>query len=150
MALKTKLDNDIKAALLSGDRFTAAVLRDFKAVILNEEVALGKRDQGLADELIEKLCAREVKKRQESATLYDQAGRTDLAETERAESDVLAAYLPEQLSEASIQQIIDDTIAAMGVSGSAAMGQVIGAVKAKVGNTADGAVIAQLVKKTLQ
>lgn len=149
MALKAKLDNDIKAALLGGDRFVAAILRDFKAVILNEEVAQKKRDEGLSDEEIEKLFAKEVKKRHESAALYDQAERTELAETERAEAEVLAAYLPEQLSEDDIKVTVEAIIADLGVSGPAAMGQVIGAVKAKLGNAADGATIAKLVKNSL-
>ena len=149
MSLKAQLDNDIKAALLSGDRFTAAVLRDFKAVILNEEVAQKKRDEGLDDASIEKLFAKEVKKRQESATLYDQAGRAELVETELAESKILEAYLPEQLSEEDIKKTVDETVAALGVSGAAAMGQVIGAVKGKLGNAADGATIARLVKQAL-
>lgn len=149
MGLKAKLDNDIKAALLGGDRFVGAVLRDFKAVILNEEVAQKKRDEGLDDTEIEKLFAKEVKKRNESAALYDQAARTELAETERAEARILEAYLPEQVSEDDIQAAITAAIADLGVSGPAAMGQVIGAVKAKLGNTADGATIARLVKTSL-
>jgi uncharacterized protein YqeY len=149
VALKAQFDNDLKAALLSGDRFTGEVLRNFKAVILNEEVAKGKREEGLDDATIEQLIAREVKKRAESATLYDQANRPELAENERAESKVLEAYLPEQVSEEDLKQAIDETIASLGVSGPQAMGQVIGAVKAKFGNSADGATVARLVKEAL-
>jgi len=149
VALKAQLDNDIKAALLSGDRFVAAVLRDFKAAILNEEVAQRKRDEGLSDEDIEKIFAKEVKKRHESAALYDQADRAELAETERSEARILEAYLPEQVSEEEIQTVVTTVITDLGVSGPAAMGQVIGAVKAKLGNTADGATIARLVKTSL-
>lgn len=149
MALKAQLDNDLKAALLGGDRFVAEVLRGLKAVILNEEVSQGKRDEGLDDETIEKLIAREVKKRQDSATQYEAAGRPELVEAEKAESKVLEAYLPEQLSEADIQTAITEAIATLGVSGPAAMGQVIGAVKGKLGNAADGATVARLVKEAL-
>lgn len=149
MALKAQLDNDLKAALLGGDRFVAEVLRGLKAVILNEEVSLGKRDEGLDDATIEKLIAREVKKRQDSATQYEAAGRPELVETEKAESKVLEAYLPEQLSDADIQAAVTEAIAALGVSGPAAMGQVIGAVKGKLGNAADGATVARLVKEAL-
>ena len=149
MALKAQLDNDIKAALLGGDRFVAAVLRDFKAVILNEEVAQKKRDEGLADEDIEKLIAREIKKRHESAALYDNAGRSELAENERAELAVLEKYLPEQVGEDDIKAVIDDVVAGMDNPGPAQMGQVIGAVKGKLGNAADGATIARLVKEAL-
>jgi uncharacterized protein YqeY len=149
MALKSTIEADLKAALLSGDRFVAEVLRGLKAVILDEEVKQGKRDEGLDDETIEKLIVREVKKRQDSATQYEAAGRPELVEAERAESKVIEAYLPEQVSEDDIKKTIDETIAAMGVSGPAAMGQVIGAVKGKLGNAADGGTIARLVKEAL-
>lgn len=149
MALKSQIDNDLKAALLGGDRFISEVLRGLKAVILDEEVKQGKRDEGLDDETIEKLIAREVKKRQDSATQYEAAGRPELVEAEKAESKVIEAYLPEQLSEDDIKKTVQETIGAMGVSGPAAMGQVIGAVKGKLGNAADGATVARLVKEAL-
>jgi len=149
VALKSQLDNDLKAALLSGDRFRAEVLRGLKAVILNEEVAKGKRDEGLNDAIIEQLIAREVKKRLDSAQQYAVANRPELVEAETAESKVLEEYLPEQLSEEDIKKAVDEAIATLGVSGPQAMGQVIGAVKGKLGNTADGATIARLVKEAL-
>jgi len=149
VALKSQLDNDLKAALLSGDRFRAEVLRGLKAVILNEEVAKGKRDEGLDDATIEQLIAREVKKRLDSAQQYAAANRPELVEAETAESKVLEAYLPEQLSEDDVQKAVDEAIATLGVSGPQAMGQVIGAVKGKLGNTADGSTIARLVKQAL-
>lgn len=150
MALKGQIDNDLKTALLGGDRFKGEVLRGLKAVILNEEVAQKKRDEGLTDEVIEQLIAREIKKRNESATIYDGAGRPELSENERAEANVLAGYLPEQLSEADILATVQKVIAELGVSGPSAMGQVIGAVKKELGNAASGALIAQLVKNALQ
>ena len=149
MALKSQIEADLKTALLGGDRFSAEVLRGLKAVILDEEVKQGKREDGLDDETIEKLIVREVKKRQDSATQYEAAGRPELTEAERAESKVIEGYLPQQSSEEDIKKVIDETIAAMGVSGMAAMGQVIGAVKAKLGNAADGGTIARLVKESL-
>ena len=149
MSLKSQLDNDLKAALLGGDRFRAEVLRGLKAVLLNEEVAQGKRDTGLDDATIEQLIAREVKKRLDSVNQYTDAGRPELAEAEKAEADVLQAYLPEQLSEAEIQVTIDEVIAELGVSGMQAMGQVMAAVKGKLGNAADGATLARLVKQAL-
>ncbi len=149
MSLKAQLDNDIKAALLGGDRFRADILRNLKAAILNEEVAQGKRDEGLDDATIEQIIAREVKKRLDSIQQYTAAGRPELADAEQAEAKVLEAYLPEQLSEEEIQKTVDETIAALGVSGPQAMGQVIGAVKGKLGNTADGATVARLVKEAL-
>lgn len=149
MALKELIQNDLKAALLSGDRFMGDVLRNLKAAILNEEVALGKRNPGLDDAEIEKVIAREVKKRNESATLYEQNNRPELAEIEKNEAEVLGKYLPEQLSEEEIRTIVAAKIAELGVSGPQAMGQVIGGVKQQAGNSADGALVAKIVKEEL-
>jgi len=149
VSLKAQLDNDLKAALLGGDRFRAEVLRGLKAAILNEEVAKGLREEGLNDTSIETLIVREVKKRADSATQYEAAGRPELVEAEQAESKVIEAYLPEQTSEDDVKKVIQETITAMGVSGPQAMGQVIGAVKSKLGNSADGGTIARLVKEAL-
>ena len=149
MTLKSQIDSDLKAALLGGDRFRAEVLRGLKAAILNEEVAKGKREEGLGDDVIEQLIAREVKKRNDSAQQYAAANRPELTEAEQNEAKVLEAYLPEQVSEEAIAAIVNETIAALGVSGPQAMGQVIGAVKGKLGNTADGSTIARLVKAAL-
>ena len=149
MALKERINEDLKTALLSGDRFRAEVLRGLKAAILNEEVAKSARDEGLSDEAIEQVVAREVKKRNESAELYATNGREESAESERREAEVLSTYLPEQLSEADLAAIVAQTIDEMGATGMQQMGMVIGAVKQKVGNTADGATLARIVKDTL-
>lgn len=149
MALNEQIQNDMKAALLGGDRFVGETLRNLKAAILSEEVAQGKRDTGLSDEEIEKIIAREVKKRQESFAIYEQNGRDELADVERKEAAVLAVYLPEQLSEDEIREIAKTVIEAMDNVGPSLMGQVIGGVKAKAGNSADGATIARVVKELL-
>lgn len=150
MALKEQVNNDLKAALLGGDRFTGEVLRGLKAAILNEEVAQNKRNEGLDDEVIEQIVAREVKKRNESASIYDGADRPELADNERAEAKVLVAYLPAQLSEDEIALVVTRVVSELGVSGPSAMGQVIGTVKKELGNTADGTTVARLVKNALQ
>jgi uncharacterized protein len=149
MALKERIETDLKTALLGGDRFVAEVLRGLKAVILDEEVKQGKREEGLTDEIIEQLIAREVKKRQDSATQYEAAGRPELVEAETNESKVIEGYLPEQLSEDEIKVAVNAAISDMGVKDASGMGQVIGAVKGKLGNNADGATIARLVKEAL-
>jgi len=149
MSLKDIIQNDTKAALLGGDRFVGDTLRNLKAAILNEEVAQGKRDDGLSDEEIEKIIAREVKKRNESITIYEQNGRPELAETERREAEVLSRYLPEQIDESKLREIVSEKISTLGASGPQAMGQVIGAVKQQVGNSADGALVARIVKEML-
>jgi uncharacterized protein YqeY len=149
MALKQRITDDLKAALLGGDRFVVDTLRGLKAAILNEEVAQSKRETGLDDAAIEQIIAKEVKKRNESATLYESAQREELADNERKEAVVLKAYLPEQLSDEAIQKIVKKIIADLGVTGPSGMGQVIGAVKKQVGSTADGATVAKIVKQTL-
>lgn len=149
-ALQARIADEMKAALLGGDRFVGETLRNLKAAILNEEVATGKRDTGLEDSEVEKIIAREVKKRQESARMYRENDRDDLAEPEEKELEILQRYLPEQLDEASLRQMVQEQIAASGVSDPQAMGQVIGAVKVKAGNTADGATLARIVKEELQ
>lgn len=149
MGLSQRIQDDTKAALLGGDRFVGDTLRNLKAAILNEEVAQGKRETGLDDTEIEKIIAREVKKRNESIAVYEQNGRPELAEVERKEAEVLATYLPEQLSEDELRTIVIETIAKLGVSDAKGMGQVIGAVKQQVGNSADGALLARIVKESL-
>lgn len=149
MALSAKIQDDLKAALLGGNRFVADTLRNLRAAILNEEVAQNKRDSGLDDAEIEKIIAREVKKRNESIAVYDANGRPELAEIERNEAKVLQQYLPEQLSEDELRTIVDAKITELGVSDAKGMGQVIGAVKQQVGTSADGALLARIVKESL-
>ena len=149
MALKQRITDDIKAALLGGDRFVGETLKNLKAAILNEEVSQNKRDEGLDDAAIEQIIAREVKKRNESIKLYVQGGRTDLAETEQKEIDAIKVYLPEQLGEDEVRAIVGAAIQQLGANGMGDMGKVIGVVKSKVGNTADGSLVAKLVKDAL-
>lgn len=149
MALKKRMQDDLKAALLSGDRFVSETLRGLKAAILNEEVAQNKRDVGLDDVIIEQIVAKEVKKRNESAAIYDQNNRQDTADSERREADILSRYLPVQLNEAELKTIVDAKIAEFGGTNAKLLGQIIAAVKKDVGNTADGAMIARLVKEML-
>ena len=149
MSLNQRIADDTKAALLGGDRFVGETLRNLKAAILNEEVAAGKREVGLDDQEIEKIIAREVKKRAESAKIYRENNRPELAEPEDKEAAVLKGYLPEQLSEDEIRELVLTKITETGASSPAAMGQVIGAVKAAAGNTADGSLVARIVKEEL-
>ena len=118
------------------------------AAITNEEVA-GKEKKELSDAEVITVLTREAKKRREAAEAFEQGGRADKAATERAEGEVIAGYLPEQLSESEINNLISETIAAVGASGPADMGKVMGALKAKVAGKADGALVSSLVKAAL-
>lgn len=150
MALKQRINDDLKTALLGGDRFKAETLRSLKAAILNVEVAENMRESGIDDNAIEKIIVHEVKKRNESAVIYEQNDRGDSAIQERKEATILSEYLPAQLSETEIQSIVDDIIKELGTSSPNVMGQLIASVKKRTGNTADGATIARIVKTSLK
>ena len=148
-ALKERINTEMKAALLSGNRFVGDLLRDMKAAILNEEVAKNKRDEGLSDEEVEQVLAREVKKRRESAVLYRDNDRPELAEKEENELAVIEQFLPKQLSEEEIQAKVDAKLAEMGEVSPQDMGKVIGALKSELGTRADGAMLARIVKTSI-
>lgn len=135
--------------MLAGDALLVECLRGLKSAILYAEVAAGKREEGLNDDEIEALFAKEAKKRQESADLYIQGGSKERADKELAEKSIIERYLPQQLSSQEIESVIDDVIAETGAMGIQAMGRVIGEVKKRCGNTADGSIIATLVKEKL-
>jgi len=143
--LKERLAENIKTAMLAGDKPRAEVLRGLKAAILNEEVAKGVRDTGLPDDQIQQVFAREVKKRLEAADLYAKAGRQELADTENYQKGIIEEFLPQQLTNEQLAEVVAAAIAELGDG--AHMGQVIGAVRAKVGQSADGARIAAAVKQ---
>lgn len=147
--LKQRIDQELKQALLAGDKTLATTLRGLKSVILYAEVAKGSRDTGLSDEEILVLFAKESKKRQESADLYSKGGNQEKADAELEEKRVIDAYLPAQLSDEELGAVVDGVIAEMGASGMQAMGQVIAAVKAKTEGQADGGRIAVMVKERL-
>jgi uncharacterized protein YqeY len=149
MSLKERIDADLKTALLSSQKQTATTLRGLKSVILDAEIAEGKRDTGLGDDTITQLLVKEVKKRKESIELYDQAGATDKADHEREEITCIEQYLPEAMSEDDIKVLVDKAVSTAGDVSMQQMGQIIGQVKGQAGPAADGSVIARLVKERL-
>ena len=150
MSLKVRLEADLKAAMIARDSFLSDVLKGLKSAIQNQEIATGKREEGLADADVESLFAKEAKKRDEAAVLYEQGGNQEMADKERAEKVVIAKYLPEQMSEEDIKSLVVEAIAATGAAEVKDLGKVIGMVKSKAGNSADGALVAQIAKSTLQ
>jgi len=150
MGLRQQLDDDVKAAMLSGDTLKVETLRGLKSVILYADVAAKKRDTGgISDDEVLALFAKEVKKRQESADLYVQGGSQERADKELAEKALIETYLPAQMSEAELIGLVDAVIAEQDAEGAQAMGKVIGAVKAKAGASTDGSLVAKLVKERL-
>ncbi|MBC7708331.1 GatB/YqeY domain-containing protein [Polaromonas sp.] len=145
--IETQLEQDIKTAMLAGDKVRVLTLKTVKSVLLANKVANGTRESILPDAEVITLLSKEAKKRQESAELYKQGGNDLKAEAELSEKALIETYLPKQLSEAEISMVVDDVLAQMGDS--AAMGPAIGQVKAKTNGAADGALIAKLVKEKL-
>jgi uncharacterized protein YqeY len=149
MSLKQQIDQDIKEAMLGGEKVLVTTLRGLKSAIQYVEVAKGVRDEGLSDPEVIEVLSKEAKKRQESADLYVQGGNQTKAQEELVEKEVIRKYLPAQLGEDDIKAAIDKVVTETGAAGPQAMGQVIGAVKGQLGAQADGAVIARLVKERL-
>lgn len=148
--MKDALNADLKAAMLARNTFLTDVIKGLKAAILNQEIAEKKREKGLSDQEVEALFAREAKKRLEAAALYEQGGNSTMADKERAEYELIMKYLPEQMSEAKITELIVAAIAQTGANSVKDMGKVIGIVKAKAGNSADGSLIAKIAGSKLQ
>ncbi len=146
--LKSKLQSDLNDAIKSRNTVVAETIRMVLSAITNEEVA-GKEKKELSDAEVITVLTREAKKRREAAEAFEQGGRADRAAAERAEGEVIAGYLPEQLSENDLNKLIAETVAAVGASGPADMGKVMGALKSKVAGKADGALVSTLVKAAL-
>ena len=148
MGMKEQLQSDLTDAIRGRDELTAATIRMALTAITNEEVA-GKQARTLSDEEVLTVLGREAKKRRESAAAFDDAGRGELADRERAEGEVLARYLPEQLSDDEIASVVLDVISELGVSGPQAMGQVMKLVQPKIRGRAEGGRVAAEVKRQL-
>ncbi|NCX52511.1 MAG: GatB/YqeY domain-containing protein [Actinobacteria bacterium] len=148
MSIKETLQKDLTEAIRSRDEITSGTIRMVLTAITNEEVA-GKEARVLSDEEVITVLSREAKKRREAAEAFETAGRTDKAALEKSEGEVIAKYLPAQLSEADIAAIIAEAIASTGAKGPADMGKVMGAIKPKIAGKADGGVVSALVKAAL-
>jgi len=149
--LKVSLQNDLTAAIRAKDQLTTGTLRMVLSAITNEEVS-GKSARELSDQEVVTVLNREAKKRKEAATAFDDAQRSELADRERAELEVLAKYLPEELSQEALAAIISAAVAevtATGQSGPSAMGAVMKIVSPQVTGRADGAAVATAVKAAL-
>ena len=144
-----KIESDLKTALLAGEKVKVETLRGLKSAILNETIAQGAKDSGLTAEQIQKVLARESKKRSEAAELYKKGGNDERAQAELAEKAIIDGYLPEQIDEAQIAAAVDEEMAKIESPTMADMGKIIVAVKSKLGAGADGGTIAKLVKEKI-
>jgi uncharacterized protein YqeY len=150
-SLKATLKTDLTAAMKASDDLVKSTLRMALSAITNAEVA-GDEAVELSDDAVIAVLQSEAKKRLESAEVYEQAGRTDAAVKERAEAAVLAQYLPAAMSNEDLESVVAEEVAAAAAAGNTgmkAMGLVVKAVRSRVGSSADGSKIADLVKVAL-
>ena len=149
--LKSKLQEDLNAAIKERNELRSSTLRLTLAAITKEEVA-GKEKRQLSDDEVLKVITKEAKKRREAADAFAQGGRAESAEREKAEGEVLAEYLPKQLSDEELDGIVAAAVEeakAAGAEGPRAMGAVMKIVNPKVAGLAEGGRVAAVVKKLL-
>lgn len=149
--LKSRLQGDLTAAIKDRDELRSATLRMTLTAITQEEVS-GTSARELSDDEVQKVITREAKKRREAAQAFADGGRAQQAERERAEGEVLADYLPQQLSDEELDRLVSAAVAearAAGAEGPRAMGAVMKLVNPKVAGRAEGGRVAAAVKKHL-
>jgi hypothetical protein len=146
--LKQRLRTDLTAAMRARDQVRMRTLRMALTSITNEEVS-GAVARDLSDDEVLRVLTREARKRKEAAEAFSAAGRADQAAAERAEGDVLAGYLPVQLSDDELAALVDAAIAETGASSMAGMGPVMKLVTPKVAGRADGGRVAAEVRRRL-
>ena len=148
--LKDRLRADLTAAIKGREELRASTLRMVLTAITNMEVA-GKEARELSDDDIIGVLSSEAKKRREAATAFSEGGRTEMAEKETAEAAVIADYLPAQLSEQEVADLIAAAIAQLGVAGEGmkAMGKVMGVIQPQIKGRADGGAVAAEVRRQL-
>ncbi|MDH6124610.1 GatB/YqeY domain-containing protein [Kitasatospora sp. GP82] len=146
--LKEQLQEDLTAAIKARDELRSSTIRLTLAAVTSEEVA-GKTKRELSDDEVLKVIAREAKKRREAAEAFETAGRAESAAQERAEGEVLAQYLPKQLSDEELTAIVAAAVAESGATGPQGMGAVMKLVRPKVEGVAEGGRVAAAVKAAL-
>ncbi len=148
--LQDRLRADLTAAMRARDELRLATLRMVLTAMQTEQVA-GKASRELSDSDIEAVLAREGKKRREAATAYEQAGRSELAARERAEGEVIAEYLPAQLGDEQLEEIVAEALteANLAAAGRSSLGPAMKAANAKVAGRADGRRVAAAVGRQL-
>jgi uncharacterized protein YqeY len=144
--LKTQVREQMTAALRAGDKVRLGTLRMLSAAITNREKEVLHE---LDDDEVREVAAREVKRRAESIEAFESAGRTELADKERAEREVLQPFAPERLSDAEVDALIDGAISSTGATSMSDMGKVMGAVMATAKGKADGSVVQAKVRDRL-
>lgn len=148
--LKDRLREDLTTAIKARDEVRSSTIRMVLTAITNAEVA-GKAARELSDDDVVGVLTTEAKKRREAATAFEDGGRTEMAAKERAEAEVIADYLPEQLTQEEVVALVTAAVEQTGAAGEGmkAMGKVMGVVQPQVKGRADGAVVAAEVRRQL-
>ena len=149
MSLEQTINNDIKAAMLAKDKMRLSATRAVKAAILLAKTAEGASGEELSDDEIIKIIQKLVKQRKESADIYTQQNRPELAEVETEEAKAMEVYLPKQLSESELEAELRKIIESVGAKSPADMGKVMGVATKALAGKADGRIISALVKQIL-
>ncbi len=148
MAVLSNLSEEIKKAMREKDSLKLESLRAIKSALMLAQTASGA-DDNLSEEASIKLLQRLVKQRKESALIYKEQGRNDLADPEEAQAKIIASFLPEQLSEEEVIKIVSEIISQTGAEGIKDMGKVMGITSKKLAGKAEGKLVADIVKKKL-
>ena len=148
MSLSKDIMTAMKEAMKAKDQNALTSLRAVKAAILLAQTETGSKEELTEDQEI-KILQKLVKQRKDSAVIFSEQGREDLAEPELAQAEVIAKFLPAQLSEAEVTATIEEIIASSGASGMKDMGKVMGQASAKLAGKADGKTISTIVKAKL-
>jgi uncharacterized protein YqeY len=147
VSLKQRLATEMTDALRAGQKVRLSTLRLLAAAVKNREVELRRE---LSDDEFVEVVGRQVKQRRDSIEAYRGAGREDLADREREEEAILQAYLPEQLSEAEVDELVDEAVATTGASGPGDLGKVMGVLMARAKGRVDGKVVQAKVRARLE
>lgn len=147
ISLEQRINDDIKGAMLAKDAVKLAALRAVKAAILVEKTA--GSDHNVTDADVIKIMHKLVKQRKDSARLYDEAGRSELAENELAEAACIEEYLPRQLSFTELEDAVRNIVAETKAASPADMGKVMGVATKRLAGIADGKALAEAVKRLL-
>lgn len=146
MSLSERLNEDMKRAMKNQDKFSLSVIRMIRSAIKNVEIDQKKT---LDDNEVLDILNREIKQRKDSLHEFEKAGRDDLAESLKKEIEVIAVYMPEQLTEEEIRAVVQQTIQETGASSKADLGKLMSALMPKVKGRADGKLVNQLVQQLL-
>jgi uncharacterized protein YqeY len=146
MSLLERLNADMKQAMKEKAKDRLSVIRMVKSSVQNEQIQLGRE---LNEDEVLTVLNRELKQRKDSLQEFENAGRDDLAEKVKAEIAILTEYMPEQLSEEEVLQIVKETIVEVGASSKADMGKVMGAIMPKIKGRADGSLVNRMVQNQL-